>query len=236
MKQKTKSNRGYELGYPRICPLGDAAVIVQFGSKIDNELNQLVLSLETNLVSAKIPGLFATIPSYASLTIHYDASLIDFQSIQDELLMQLDSLENTENEQGRLLEIPVFYGGKFGPDLDSVAQHCKLTTNEVIRRHAAHGYWVYFIGFLPGFPYLGGLDESIATPRLSTPRTLVKAGSVGIAGSQTGVYPLDSPGGWRIIGWTPFKLFDSFKDPPSFLQPGDRVKFIPMPEKENPDA
>jgi KipI family sensor histidine kinase inhibitor len=120
----------------------------------------------------------------------------------------------------------VFYGGSLGPDLEFVAQHNGLIPDDVIRRHMARDYPVYLIGFTPGFPYLGGLDESIAAPRLPAPRQQVPAGSVGIAGQQTGIYSVDSPGGWRLIGWTPLKLFDPARQPPSLLAPGDVVRFI----------
>jgi len=130
--------------------------------------------------------------------------------------------------QARRVEIPVCYGGEWGPDLDFVARHAGLTTAEVIRRHAAAEYTVYMMGFLPGFPYLGGLDVSIAAPRLETPRRRVPAGSVGIAGEQTGIYPLASPGGWRLIGRTEVALFDLTARPPCLLAPGDQVQFIPI--------
>jgi KipI family sensor histidine kinase inhibitor len=236
MKAKTKSNRGYELGYPRLSPLGDSAVIMQLGSQIDPQLNQQVLSLEQSLLKAGILGITATVPAYASLTLHYDPTQTDFHSIQDEILLRLASLEEVTPVQGKVVDVPVIYDGEHGPDLEFVAQYCHLTSEEVVNRHSAFEYRVHFIGFLPGFPYLGGMDAALTTPRLPSPRMLVKAGSVGIAGAQTGIYPLDSPGGWCIIGWTPLKLFDSFQNPPALLSPGDRVRFIPISAKDISDA
>lgn len=236
MKAKTKCNRGYEPGYPKITPLGDAAVIVQLGSRIDDAINHRVLAIERSLWAAGISGVTASVPAYASLTVHFDPLKINFQTMKEVLLQRLTNPLEEMTLVGSTIEIPVIYGGELGADLESVARHCRLTVDEVIRRHAAPEYRVHFIGFLPGFPYLGGMDADLATPRLASPRTLVRAGSVGIAGGQTGIYPLDSPGGWRIIGWTPTKLFNSFDDPPALLAPGDRVRFVPVSPGELPDA
>lgn len=236
MKPKTKCNRGYEPGCPKILPLGDAAVVLQLSPQIDDDINRQVLALERALYAAGIPGVIATVPAYASLTVHYDPVQTDFQTLRDGLLQRLSAPGEVILQEGKTVEVPVIYGGERGADLESVARHCRLPVDEVIRRHAATDYRVHFIGFLPGFPYLGGMHPSLATPRLSTPRAIVKAGSVGIAGAQTGIYPLDSPGGWRIIGWTPLKLFNSFADPPALLAPGDRVRFVPVSPQELDDA
>jgi len=236
MKAKTKSNRGYESGYPRLSPLGDSAVIVQVGSHIDPQMNQQVLLLEQNLLEAGIPGIIATVPAYASLTLHYDPMQTDFHSILDEILLRLASLVDVAPVQGKVVDVPVIYGGEHGPDLGFVARYCHLSIGEVIGKHSAVDYRVHFIGFLPGFPYLGGMDAALTMPRLPSPCMLVKAGSVGIASEQTGIYPLDSPGGWRIIGWTPLKLFNSFQNPPALLSPGDYVRFTPITLKDFPDA
>jgi KipI family sensor histidine kinase inhibitor len=143
------------------------------------------------------------------------------------------AMTSKDGFQPRRVEIPTIYGGEYGPDLDFVAQYHHLTPAEVIRIHSGVDYPVYMLGFIPGFAYLGGLDAAIATPRLDQPRTRIPAGSVGIAGAQTGVYPLDTPGGWRIIGRTPLRLFDPLADPPALLSPGDIVRFIPVSEEES---
>ncbi len=139
---------------------------------------------------------------------------------------EANAAETTSLLEPRRVEVPVVYGGEFGPDLEFVARHNGLSPEEVIRRHTARDYPVYLVGFTPGFPYLGGLDETIAAPRLSSPRPRVPAGSVGIAGQQTGIYSVDSPGGWRLIGWTPLRLFDPLRHPPALLAPGDVVRFV----------
>jgi inhibitor of KinA len=166
------------------------------------------------------------------LLVHYDPLRLTYRQVTDWILPFLAQVEAGEEMQTRVVEIPTYYGGKYGPDLESLAKLHNLTPMEVIKLHSAAEYRVYMMGFTPGFPYLGGLDPALATPRLAAPRTLVPAGSVAIAGSQTGIYPVDSPGGWQIIGYTPLHLFDKKQDPPSFLSPGDRVRFIPISGKE----
>lgn len=161
------------------------------------------------MAAAAIPGVVETVPAFASLLIFYDPLVTEYDAVAaavQKLAQAPDS--DTAAEEGRLVEIPVCYGGAFGPDLPFVAEHAGLTETEVIRLHAGRDYPIYMLGFLPGFPYLGGLDERLFTPRLPTPRTAIPAGSVGIGGEQTGVYPIASPGGWQLIGRTPLKLFD----------------------------
>ena len=211
-----------------IHPYGDSAVIVYLGSQLDRSVNQQVHALAVRVMRARLPGICEVVPGYVSLVIHFDP-------LQTSLPAVIDGVRDLHTSSGqqplppaRRVEIPVRYGGEWGPDLDFVARHAGLTTAEVIRRHAAAEYSVYMMGFLPGFPYLGGLDVSIAAPRLETPRRRVPAGSVGIAGEQTGIYPLASPGGWRLIGRTEVALFDLTARPPCLLAPGDQVQFIPM--------
>ncbi|MFB3828149.1 MAG: 5-oxoprolinase subunit PxpB [Bryobacteraceae bacterium] len=162
-------------------------------------------------------------PAYASVLVDFDPRLRE----AGELRRQIEALPlaSVELPEPRLIEIPVRYGGW---DLDDVARHNGLSTDEVIAIHSGAEYVVYFLGFSPGFPYLGGMPEAIATPRLAAPRRMVPAGSVGIAGTQTGVYPVASPGGWRIIGRTGLALFDALRDPPALLAAGDRVRFRPV--------
>jgi len=210
-------------------PLGDSALLVSFGEAIDEEINDRVHALAGTIERASFEWLVEVVPAYSSLAVIYDPRLIDFEGVK----RAIQALEfSAEKFEGRLVEIPVLYGGEHGPDLEFVAQYNGLTPEEVIEIHSRPVYRVYFLGFLPGFPYLGGMDERIATPRLEKPRLKVPAGSVGIAGKQTGIYPLKSPGGWRLIGRTPLRLFNPEREPPTLLQPGDRVKFAPIDEGE----
>jgi KipI family sensor histidine kinase inhibitor len=219
---------------PRYLPFGDAALIVEFGDRIDLEINRKVLALDQALARKEIRGVEECVPTYRSLLIRYNPLKISYE----ELVFQIRDLENSipqtifKEERVKKKVIPVVYGGKYGPDLKNVAETHGLTEEEVIRIHSAKPYRVYMIGFVAGFPYLGVVDDAIATPRQKTPRIRVPAGSVGIAGKQTGIYPCEAPGGWQIIGRTPLKLFDPFKQPPTLLKPGDTVKFKPITERE----
>lgn len=211
--------------YPRFLPMGDAAILVEYGREIDPEVNRRVQALARLLAAEGRAGVGEAVAGYSTLTVHYDSMRI----ANKEILAWVQECAARAGEaalpEPQRVEIPVVYGGEHGPDLEFVARHAGLTPDEVVRIHAAGEYRVYMIGFTPGFPYLGGLDERIACPRLESPRARVAAGSVGIAGSQTGIYPIDSPGGWRIIGYTPVKLFDPFQEPPCLLSAGDNVKF-----------
>jgi len=210
-------------------PLGDSVLLVSFGEAIDEEINDRVHALSKAIEKADFEWLVEVVPAYSSLAVIYDANLIDFEGVKQ----VIQGLEfSAEKFEGRLVEIPVLYGSQYGPDLKFVAEYNGLTPEEVIEIHSKPVYRVYFLGFLPGFAYLGGMDERIATPRLEKPRLKVPAGSVGIAGKQTGIYPLESPGGWRLIGRTPLRLFNPSKEAPTLLQPGDRVKFAPIDEEE----
>lgn len=221
--------------YPRIVPVGDAALTIELGDSIDLAINRLVFMLEKTLRAASIDGVIDLVPTYRSLLVLFDPCDVDFQTLSQHIHEQLPHLSDKQPGKPRQVKIPVHYGGEYGPDLAFVAEHNRLTPQEVIDIHSGQLYPVYMMGFTPGFPYLGGLDKRIAAPRLTSPRTLVKAGSVGIAGQQTGIYPIDSPGGWRIIGRTDFVLFDSTADPPFTLSPGDLVRFVPLKEDHHDD-
>lgn len=212
--------------FPRLTPLTDSAVLFELGDAIDPALNARAHALAAALLSSGLPGLGQPVAGYASLLISYDPLQLSFSRLIDWLHANLESIQALPAAPSRIVEIPVRYGGEDGPDLDFVAGHAGLTTAEVIALHTSPLYPIYFMGFTPGFPYLGGLDSRIAAPRLPSPRTRIPAGSVGIAGAQTGVYPLESPGGWRIIGRTDLPLFDPQREPPFLLAPGDRVKFV----------
>ncbi|GAP15924.1 sensor histidine kinase inhibitor, KipI family [Longilinea arvoryzae] len=212
--------------FPRLTPLTDSALLLELGDAIDPDLNARAHALAAALRSSGLPGLGQAVPGYASLLVPYDPAQLAFSALSDWLRANIETIQPLPAAQSRTVEIPVRYGGADGPDLDFVAAHNHLTPAEVIARHTAPLYPVYFMGFAPGFPYLGGLDPRIAAPRLTSPRTRIPAGSVGIAGSQTGVYPLETPGGWRLIGRTERLLFDPSREPPFLLEPGDRVKFV----------
>ncbi len=220
------------INYPRILPVGDAALTVEFGNQINLLINQKVYALERALLAQELNGLVEMVPSYRSLLVTIDPLSNDVMTLKKKIEDILPSLQEETELPFREIEIPVRYGGEEGPDLDFVAQHNGLTTQEVIEIHTSRIYPIYMMGFTPGFPYLGGMDDRIAAPRLETPRTLVPAGSVGIAGEQTGVYSIDSPGGWRLIGRTDKKLFDPTQEDPFVLSPGDRIRFVPVKESQ----
>ena len=211
-----------------VCPVGDTGLLASFEQRIAQSVGAAVAALNTRVATAAIPGVVETVPAFATLLIFYDPLVTEYDAVADAVqkLAQAPG-SDTAAEEGRLVEIPVCYGGAVGPDLPFVAEHAGLTEKEVIELHAGREYRIYMLGFLPGFPYLGGLDERLFTPRLASPRTAIPAGSVGIGGEQTGVYPIASPGGWQLIGRTPLKLFD----PSSGRLPyaaGDRIRFKPI--------
>lgn len=217
----------------RYTPVGDRALLVQFGNVIRLDVNRKVHTLEHAISQAGIHGLEECVPAYCSLLVYYDPSKTSYE----QLVFRLKDMEAKLSEIGvsapkRVIEVPLVYGGAYGPDLDYVARYHNLDEEEVVRLHSSKEYTVYMIGFVAGFPYLGEVSEEIATPRLKTPRLRVPAGSVGIAEKQTGIYPCESPGGWQIIGRTPLKFFDVNKHPPALIQPGDTVKFTPIEERE----
>lgn len=210
----------------RLLPVGDSALAVEFGSEIDPSVNQQVHVLAALLTTQAPVGLIEVVPTYRSLLIRYDPLRVVYSEVVAWVETHLPKLEALPPTQTRLVEVPTVYGGEAGPDLAFVAQHCGLTLDEVISIHSRTEYIVYMMGFTPGYPYMGKLDARLNTPRLETPRKHVPAGSVGIAGLQTGIYPLDSPGGWRIIGRTSMTLFDPTSDTPFLFAPGDRVRFV----------
>ncbi len=214
-------------------PVGDAALILKFGCDISPETNAKVRRVMALLDTSLPHGMVDIIPSYNELMIMYDP----VKTGLDEFMYKLKQLEKEQTHESvpqivREHLIPVVYGGGHGQDMHVVARHCGLTPAEIIEIHCASVYVVYMLGFLPGFCYLGGMDSRIATPRKETPRLKVPAGAVGIAGVQTGIYPLESPGGWQIIGQTPFKLFDPYRIPVFMINPGDRIRFVPVSEQQ----
>jgi inhibitor of KinA len=226
----------------RFSPLGDRAILIHVGSAIDEVTHRRVRAISARLTERPIAGVVELVPAYTSIAVHYDPlRLVEarpadgrgpYTQLCAVLSEELSHLDDVPLPAARVVEIAVCYGGEFGPDLDDVARRCGLSVDEVIRIHCAGDYLVYLIGFVPGFAYLGGLDARISTPRRAVPRPLVPAGTVGIGGDQTGVYPIASPGGWQLIGRTPEQLFLAQREPPTLVHVGDRVRFRPITADE----
>ncbi|MFB4166049.1 5-oxoprolinase subunit PxpB [Alteribacillus sp. JSM 102045] len=212
--------------------MGDSALRVEFGTSISKETNQKIRAFTWLLENNKLKGISECVPSYTAVTLHYDPARIAYSSLKDYVTYWCEKAGETDIPPAKVYEIPVCYGGEFGPDLEKVAEHNGVKREEVIELHTENEYLIYMLGFTPGFPYLGGMNDKLATPRLATPRSLVKAGSVGIAGTQTGVYSLDSPGGWNIIGRTPVQLFNTDKNSPVLLEAGNYIQFDPITETQ----
>lgn len=220
------------MSYPQIKITGDTSLAVVFGNEICEDINTKIRAFDELLNEEQIDGVYETVPTYCSLTVHYAPEKIRFEALAEKLEALLAVSHKAQKLNTIVMEIPVVYGGAYGPDLETVAAHNGMSVEDVIRIHSGAEYLIYMLGFTPGFSYMGGMDESIATPRLKTPRVLIPAGSVGIAGKQTGIYPIDSPGGWQLIGRTPVKLYDANRDTPILLDAGLHVKFIPVDEAE----
>ena len=220
------------MGKVRYLAAGDSSVSVEFGNEISPEINRQIRAFKIAVEKSGIPGIVETVPTFRSLMVTYDPSEISFEQLKKEL--SGISVEESAGQETphHVVEIPVCYGGSYGEDLKDVAAHAGLTEEEVIRLHSSVDYNIYMLGFLPGFPYLGGLDPKLFTPRLDNPRTKIPEGSVGIGGEQTGIYPLESPGGWRLIGRTPLKLYDPDREQPFLYQAGDYIRFVPITAEE----
>ena len=218
---------------PTISPVGDRAISIDFGQVIDPTINRHIRQTIERIKELQLEGIIELVPTYCALLVEYDAMLYSYSEICNIIEPTLEEgMANTTNELVTVVEVPTVYGGEFGPDLSFVASHNHLSEDEVISIHSGTDYLVYMLGFIPGFTYLGGMDSRIATPRLSSPRTLIPAGSVGIAGEQTGTYPSDSPGGWQIIGRTPVTMYDISKAQAALLKAGDYVRYVPIDESE----
>ncbi len=211
---------------PRLLPLGDSALLIHLGDEIDPGVNQRVHALDALLQIDKPEGVIEAVPAYGTLLLYYDPLILTYAEASDWVKGEMERVQSADSRKLRRIEVPVRYGGEYGPDLDFVASYHNLSAQDVLRMHTGRAYIVYMMGFTPGFAYMGKLDEAIATPRLETPRTRVAAGSVGIAGAQTGIYPINSPGGWRIIGRTELQLFNLGADPAFLFSPGDTVQFV----------
>lgn len=224
-----------------ISPLGDAAVLISFGNIIDESINKNVLSIFETIKNFSLPYVTDIVPAYSSLAVYYDVADIYerknstesvFNFVSEEMNRIIKKNKAPDLINSRKIKVPVCYSQKYALDIDEISLQKKLTREEIIHLHTSKKYRVYMIGFLPGFPYMGEVDERIAVSRKSAPRTMIEAGSVGIAGRQTGIYSLNSPGGWQIIGKTPMKIFDKQNDDPVLFQPGDEVEFFSITEDE----
>lgn len=239
-------NTDHKVSEVEMLPLGEGAMIVEFGRCIRPDIHRQVKAFADYLDSHRFPGMIEHASAFSSVTVFYDPFLVKklqsesgkddavsaYQIIRRLLQKLLLNINVKEKQNPRVVEIPVCYGGEFGPDLDFVAKHNQLSADDVIEIHTGGRYLVYMIGFAPGFPYLGGMSKRIASPRRQSPRLAIPAGSVGIAGMQTGVYPIETPGGWQLIGRTPLALFRPQDNPPSLLQSGDIIQFRQISYKE----
>ena len=207
-------------------------MLIEFGNEISPEVNRKIAAVVELMREQHIEGVVDVIPAFCSLLVNYDPRVIRYEKMRKrmESLLRVD-IKVGEGKR-KIFEIPVLYGGEYGPDLESIAEHAGLSEGEVIKIHRSQDYLIYMLGFLPGFCYLGGLDERIHTPRLANPRLKIRAGSVGIGGSQTGIYPLDSPGGWQLMGMTPVKTYDPEREVPILVEAGNYIRFVPVDEAE----
>ncbi|WP_191561518.1 5-oxoprolinase subunit PxpB [Metabacillus idriensis] len=219
-----------------LSPLGDNAIIIELGKKIEMNIHEHVQRVFEYFNKKSPEWVIECIPAFTTVTLFYNPLKVSktnqhalpYQIVSAYITESMKKLNSSNSSVGRTVEIPVCYGGELGPDLNFVAEHNSLSVNEVIQIHSANEYLVYMIGFAPGFPYIGGMSEKIAAPRRKSPRLKIPAGSVGIAGTQTGIYPIETPGGWQLIGQTPVKLFQPESETPTLLKAGDTIKFKPI--------
>lgn len=216
----------------RLLPSGDKAVSVEFGNTIDPKINQRIRAFTLALARQGIKGIVELVPSYRSVMVHYRPEEILYRELADGLMAAAKLADSMELPPAEVVVIPVLYNRETGPDLAFVAEHSGKSIDEVIKIHTSTEYLIYMLGFTPGFPYLGGMSKEISTPRLQSPRIKISGGSVGIAGEQTGVYPIDSPGGWQLIGRTPVKLYDPSRETPILLNAGQYIRFVAIGEQE----
>ena len=212
--------------------MGDRGLLLEFGDEISREINEKVRRMALAIQARSIEGIIETVPTYRSLLIIYNPIILPIEDLKKRLRGIEEGLQQTPLQEPKLTRIPVLYGGIYGPDLEGVAKYLQTSPEEVIQLHCSKPYLIYMIGFMPGYPYMGELLQDLVVPRLKTPRLVVPKGSVAIAQRQTGIYSMESPGGWQILGRTPVELFDPGKDPPALLQMGDFVQFYEISEKE----
>ncbi|MEJ2588086.1 MAG: 5-oxoprolinase subunit PxpB [Deltaproteobacteria bacterium] len=213
---------------PQYRPMGDRSLLIELGGDIHPKVNQQVRCLFLALKNHRINGITDLMPGYRSILIVFDPLRLTSERVKKNVADLITHMDPAELPPPKTHRIPVVYGDEYGPDLEWVADYHHTTPEEIIRRHTDTVYHVYMIGFMPGFPYMGQLPENLVTPRRAVPRTVVPRGSVAIAEKQAGIYPVKSPGGWQILGFTPLKLFDAYRQPPALLNTGDRVQFYPI--------
>lgn len=229
-----------EAAAPQLFTMGDRALVAEYGRSLGNAVNARVRAAAEHLLSHPLPGVTDVVPAFAALTVHFDPLQVaahyrtvdPIEAMRQALQHALARAPEMPRHKARTIEVPVCYGGEFGEDLEAVARRCGLSPEEVIKIHGTPVYQVHALGFVPGFAYLGGMDRRIAAPRLDEPRKRVPAGSVGIGGDQTGVYPIETPGGWNLIGRTPIALFRINAEIPSRIEPGDHVRFVAISVRE----
>ena len=213
-------------------PNGDTGLTVSFKNEISREVNSHVTSFVSEVEKARIRGVIELVPAFSSVTIIYDPCSISYMILKLKLKRILKNLSQGNTFVPVLYKIPVCYDGEFAPDMANVSKHTGLTKEEIVSIHTSCDYLIYMLGFIAGFPYLGGMSKEIATPRLKNPRVKIEGGSVGIAGEQTGIYPVDSPGGWQLIGRTPLKLYDADREKPVLLEAGQYIRFRSVSQEE----
>ena len=217
---------------PRFLTGGDRAIFVEFGDAIDPELYRRVRHLVLAIQKVGIQGVIEVVPTYRSVLVYYEPLQMEPEKLRETLSVLAGQSEESELSRPKIVEIPTVYGNEYGPDIEFVSKHNNLIVDEVVKIHSGTPYLIYMLGFIPGFPYLGGMSSRISTPRRETPLLRIPDGSVGIAEKQTGIYPAESPGGWQIIGRTPLKLFNQNSEPPALLQAGNFLTFVSItPEK-----
>lgn len=221
-----------DIAYPRILPIGDRALSVEFGNEIDEHINAKLMGFIKLFEDEKIDGIEEFVPSFRAVLIHYNPKILSYARMVRLVEAILEKNVHEAVHKKRIVQIPVCYEGEYAPDIDFVAEHAGISVDKVVQIHTSKAYLIYMLGFQPGFPYLGGLDERIHTPRLASPRVKINAGSVGIGGTQTGLYPMESPGGWQIIGTTPVRCYNPDKEKAIPYLAGDYIQFVPISQDE----